>query len=133
VNPDFVQFICDYPGSVIILEDCDELLLAREAGSQNSGITNLLNLGDGLLGDALKLKIICTFNTPLKRIDEALLRKGRLAQRYEFLPLNEHKANHLLKANGSSFRTKEPMTLADIFNYGTENDRHQERTGIGFR
>jgi ATP-dependent 26S proteasome regulatory subunit len=45
----------------------------------NAGLINILNNSDGLLSDELCIKFICTFNAPLKDIDEALLRKGRLA------------------------------------------------------
>lgn len=90
-DPDFIAFISSFTESAIILEDCEELLRSRLQQTADTGIANLLNLGDGLLGDALKLKIICTFNCELSRIDEALLRKGRLAFRYEFGPLDLEK------------------------------------------
>jgi len=67
-QPDFISLISSFPGSVLVLEDREEIVKPRENNDSNSGITNLLSLGDGLLGDALKLKIICTFNCELKKL-----------------------------------------------------------------
>jgi hypothetical protein len=132
-DPDFISFVSSFPDSTIILEDCEELLRSRIQQSNDAGISNLLNLGDGLLGDALRLKIICTFNCDLSRIDEAILRKGRLAYRYEFGPLNTEKANNLFSLLGINAKTEVPMSLAEIFNYEHDNQTDDlNRPSIGF-
>lgn len=132
-DPDFISFIGEFPESVIILEDCENLIKIRDHNQSGSGISNLLNLGDGLLGDALKLKIICTFNCELAKVDEALLRKGRLSYRYEFGPLEIDKANQLFKSLGMDATTTIPMTLSDVFNYNHNNNSEaKSRKQIGF-
>jgi hypothetical protein len=132
-NPEFIAFISRYPNSVIILEDCEELLKPREQNQSGTGISNLLNLGDGLLGDALKLKIICTFNSSLAKVDEALLRKGRLVYRYEFGPLVPEKVNGLLEKLELEKRVSEPLTLAEVFNLSHNNNNSFEKhKTIGF-
>ena len=84
----------------------------------NAGLVNILNISDGLLSDELCIKFICTFNAPLKDIDEALLRKGRLAARYEFKDLTTDKVNQLIKEEGLDIpQQTHPMTLAEIYNY----------------
>jgi hypothetical protein len=48
--PEFLPFISQQPNAVLILEDCESLLAPRERGMGNaSALSNLLNLGDGLL------------------------------------------------------------------------------------
>ncbi len=131
-NPDFIAFISAYPNTVIILEDCEELLKPRGQNSSVASISNLLNLGDGLLGDALRLKIICTFNSSLAKIDEAVLRKGRLKYRYEFKPLEDEKVNQLLRSLNVEVTTTEPMVLADIFNYSHNTGLIENQKQIGF-
>jgi hypothetical protein len=133
MDPEFISFISSHPESIVILEDCEELLRSRIQQTNDTGLSNLLNLGDGLLGDALKLKIICTFNCELGKIDEAMLRKGRLAFRYSFEPLAIDKTNQLLSELGHSYVAEAPMTLSDIFNIEHENNGgEQGRTVIGF-
>lgn len=131
-QPDFISFISSFPASVLVLEDCEEIIKTRDQNDSSLGITNLLNLGDGLLGDALKLKIVCTFNCELKKIDKALLRKGRLKYRYEFGRLSTEKSNNLFRKLKINETTKEPLTIAEIYNYTYENNASQEEKVIGF-
>jgi len=53
-NPSFLPFILNYKDSILIIEDCEELLLSRSSSKgMNSGLINILNLTDGLLGDSI--------------------------------------------------------------------------------
>ncbi len=98
------------------MEDCEDLIKPRGSTQlSNDALVNLLNLGDGLLADALNIKIICTFNADVRKIDPALVRKGRLAVEYEFRPLEVEKARKLAQKLGISADITRPMTLADIF------------------
>lgn len=101
--------------SIIIIEDAEELIVSRD-GALNSSISMLLNLTDGLLGACLGIQFICTFNTPLSNIDQALMRKGRLIALYEFKALEPMKAANLIVKLGRSEASSEgAMTLADIY------------------
>jgi ATP-dependent 26S proteasome regulatory subunit len=88
-------------------------------------------LTDGLFSDYLNIKIICTFNTSINKIDSALLRKGRMIAYYEFKALVKQKANELLKTLNYDATTTD-MTLADIFNYQNKNFNQAEKRKIGF-
>jgi ribosomal protein uS11 len=87
-DPSFLHFFKDHKKSIIIIEDAEEILTSRELSLSNRGISNLLNLTDGLMGDFLELKFVCTFNTAIDKIDKALLRKGRITTNYKFEKLN---------------------------------------------
>ncbi len=116
-SPDFLPFIARQQDSVIILEDCESLLVQRDNGFGNaSALSNLLNLGDGLLGDALCINTICTFNAGIRKIDDALLRQGRLIARYEFKELEIEKAQQLADSLGKQVKVNKPMTVADVYN-----------------
>ena len=131
-HPDMVNTLTQFQDSILIVEDAEELITTRDT-NRTSGIAWLLNLTDGLLGDSLKIKVICTFNTPLKNIDEALLRKGRLIARYEFKELSIEKSILLLKKLGvENPEVNSPMTLADIYHH-KENNFSVQETKIGFR
>lgn len=125
-DPQFISFISSYPNSIIVLEDCEELLRSRDQQHDTMGISNLLNLGDGLLGDALQLKLICTFNCDLSKIDTAIMRKGRLAYRYEFDKLDVDKTNSLFIKHGIEYYSNEKMTLTDIFNLNHDNNTQKK-------
>ena len=113
--PNFISLLIENRNSVLIIEDAEELLGSREK-TNNSAISMLLNLTDGLLGESLGIQTICTFNTQVQNIDEALMRKGRLMAMYEFKPLAPVKANLLLKDIGAGIITYQPMSLSEIYN-----------------
>lgn len=113
--PNFISLLIENRNSVLVIEDAEDLLTSRERDN-NSAISILLNLTDGILGESLGIQTICTFNTQAKNIDEALMRKGRLMAMYEFKELETSKANLLLKETGTGVTTHTPMTLAEIYN-----------------
>lgn len=132
-NPNFLPFISQYRNSVLVLEDCETLIKPRDGGRVDNALVNLLNLGDGLLSDALAIKIVCTFNADLKQIDQAILRKGRLIARYEFKELELNKAKALASKLQLKTKIDKPLTLAEIYN--TEEKDFSKLNGgkkIGF-
>lgn len=132
-SPHFIPFIKDYKNCILIIEDCEEIIKSRKAGNTSGAIENLLNMGDGLLSDALFLKVICTFNTDLKNIDQALLRKGRLRGRYEFKELDTEKVQNLFIKNNIQHCEPKPMTLAEVYNITDGlTDESLEFNKIGF-
>ncbi len=116
-NPNVISVLLNHPNSILVIEDAEELIVSRD-GERGSDISLLLNLTDGILGDSLGIQVICTFNTELSNIDNALLRRGRLIARYEFKELSLIKTNQLLKKlHNESIEVNKPMTLTDIYNY----------------
>lgn len=135
-SPQFIPFLMEHRNSILVIEDAENLITSRNKDSYSS-VAGLLNMTDGLLGQCLNIQFICTFNTDLDNIDEALMRKGRMITRYNFKKLNKNKANNLLKEMGYDVDVKEDMSLADIFNYGKENNKKNKNKEkiekIGFK
>ena len=132
-TPEFVPFMMKYPDSVLIIEDAEKVVRNRNSNGNETAVSNLLNLSDGILGDCLKTQIVATFNTERQLIDKALLRKGRLIAEYMFDNLSVDKTNKLFKSLNIEYKTKEAMSLANIYNYednlGIDNNK---KTKIGF-
>lgn len=124
VSGDFVQFLLSLKNTVIVMEDCEHILRRRDLGS-NPLINSLLNITDGLIGDSLNIRFLCTFNAALTDIDEALLRPGRLKLKYEFKPLCANKTKELCGDNKAE-------TLAEIYNREKNVYGEQKPTRIGF-
>lgn len=133
-QPEFVTFMLEHKDSVFILEDCEQILMKRtgSAGMFNSAIANILNMADGLMSDIFNVKFICTFNADIDQIDEALLRKGRCFANYEFKKLCADKTKVLLNEQGITLDKYEPLTLAEIYNFGDADYSCQEIKKIGF-
>lgn len=123
IDPAFMTFLAREVRSwssqgnfcVLLIEDAEPLLAKRREGVRIQGVTNLLNLSDGLLNDMLNLQIICTFNVDLKKLDSALLRPGRLIARKEFKKLEELDANLLAQRLGIKHHFTAPASLGEIY------------------
>jgi ATP-dependent 26S proteasome regulatory subunit len=133
-SPDFITFLLEHTNSILVIEDAEKVVLDRDGdGSSRQGVSNLLNITDGLLSDCLSIQIIATFNTSRDRIDKALLRKGRLIAEWKFDALSVEDSNKLLKSIGREDVTNKPMTLTEIYNMDEEvNVVQEERRTIGF-
>lgn len=131
-NVSMTTFLLENRNSVLVIEDSEELITSRE-DIRNSSLSMLLNLTDGLLGESLGIQIIATFNTDVKNIDRALLRKGRLSMIYEFKALELHRSNLLLEQLGFTAKVTKGLTVAEIFNFDDNNNfKPQLRKAVGF-
>lgn len=97
-----------------ILEDAEELLLPRDAGSRDK-VSNLLNIADGFLGDHLKLHVVATTNMPMNKLDAAIVRPGRLIGIREFRRLNRVEALRLAEAKGLALADQPNFSLAELY------------------
>lgn len=125
----FISFLVDHKDYVFILEDC-EALLADRVTTGNSRLSTLLNISDGLLGDSLNIKFICTFNCPLSKLDEAIKRKGRLKIQYEFKPLCREKALALAESIGVDLDSNCKYSLAEIYNPADNGVKDKKKIGF---
>ncbi|HSY54661.1 MAG TPA: AAA family ATPase [Opitutaceae bacterium] len=100
---------------ILILEDA-ESILHRRGEDNREKVATLLNLTDGMLGDALGLHVICTLNSDLTDLDPALLRPGRLIAHRDFRPLTPDEAGRLAETLGLNTPAAAPVSLAELFN-----------------
>ena len=100
----------------LIIEDADKVLVNREAGDM-AAISSLLNLGDGILGSVLDVRIIATTNAGSLDMDAATRRKGRLCRYVDVGPIQAAQGEtivqrlmgkRLAKFNGQ-------VTLGDVY------------------
>lgn len=132
MSSEFMDLLIDNPGSILVIEDAENVITDRRI-SNDSSISNLLNISDGLLSDFLNVQLICTFNHPLSMVDAALMRKGRLIAKYEFGKLSTGKAQALSKHLGFDTDIREPMTIAEIANPHEKAYSPKQVEVIGFR
>jgi hypothetical protein len=133
-SPGFISLLMENKGCVLIIEDAERVIGDRNSGSSSSiGVSNILNLTDGVLGDALQIHVIATFNTAKENIDKALLRSGRLIAEHKFEALAVEDANRLLSYLGKEGTTNKPLTLSDIYTFGQKEIKTEEKkSGMGF-
>ena len=132
-SPEMTPFLIQNSNSILFIEDAERVITDRNNGGGN-GVSNILNITDGILSDILNIQIVATFNMDKAKIDEALLRKGRLIAEHKFeaLPIEDSQAlvNHL----GYEYTVTKPMTLTEIYNLGETEYKSEDkgRPTIGF-
>lgn len=157
IDPNFINFITDWAKSddrkpILLLEDAEPLLESRKI-SRNMGITNLLNISDGILNNILGVQIILTFNTDISNVDDALLREERLIARKKFKKINlkdtlkicellnipEDKLNKFIEKNHKKIDKKSPkFSLSQIYSLYNNNeilrhgDEDEDENRLGF-
>lgn len=133
-EPNIIPFLMDHRNTILIIEDAERVISDREGNGSAAGVSNLLNLTDGILGDCLNIQVIATFNMKRERIDQALLRKGRLIAEHKFCKLTVEETNKLLKHLKKDFVSTEGMVLADIYNVDVEIHKSSDKktSKIGF-
>lgn len=134
-RPSFVGFWADQRREysegqfVVILEDADAALMTRGADNRDQ-VSALLNLSDGMLGDFLRLQIICTINCSAADIDSALLRPGRLLCHRVFGRLDHAQAARLAEKLGRKLPCAPDYSLAEVF--AGNGEARIDRPRIGF-
>lgn len=116
VDPSFLPALLKKRHSVLVIEDAEKALLAREPGDSSSLVSAILNITDGIMGNVFSISVIATYNSPRAGIDKALLRKGRLKGEHKFDKLPVEQVQKILDDNKINFTAKETMSLAEIFN-----------------
>lgn len=132
-SPEFIPFLARHTNSVLVIEDAERVVGDRVSGTSSSiGVSNILNMTDGIMGDVMSIQIICSFNMSRSKIDPALLRKGRLIAEHKFDLLDVEATNVLLKHLGHDKTVNKGMSLADIYNIDEEVFTVSENKKVGF-
>ena len=116
---------------LLVLEDAGELMSASARAEVGQGLSRLLNLTDGLLGQGLRAILLVTTNEPIGRLHPAVRRPGRCWVSIDFGPFDVAEANAWLALNEVDREVRTPMTLAEL--YAVAEDREaEEAAGEGF-
>jgi len=132
-SPEMTPFLIQNAGSVLFIEDAERVITDRQNGGGN-GVSNILNITDGILSDILNIQIVATFNMDKAKIDEALLRKGRLIAEHKFEALTIEDSQALVNHLGYEHTVTKPMTLTEIYNLAEVEYKSEDkgRPTIGF-
>jgi hypothetical protein len=118
---------------LLVLEDTGDLLTPDGGGGP--GLSRLLNVVDGIVGQGLRIMVLVTTNEPLARLHPALSRPGRCASRIEFTAFGVAEAEAWLASRGGAPGAPSRPTLARLFAHlrGTElPDAEPGRMRVGF-
>jgi hypothetical protein len=136
-SPDMVEFwlrinrISTECKKIVVLEDAEDLLMERGADNR-AKVSALLNIGDGLMSDYLKLHLLCTVNCPMDKLDPAITRPGRLTAVREFRRLDRKQAERIAKCKAITLPEQDDYSLAEIYRTNQWRDDNVGLPRIGF-
>jgi hypothetical protein len=120
-NPAYLMSVASAHGEgdggrwrVAVLEDAGEQLAFDGRGSQQA-VGRLLNVGDGVLGQALRMLVLITTNEPLDRLDARVRRPGRQLAEVPFAPLNRDEIGRWCADRPLEPPDRGSVTLADLY------------------
>lgn len=108
---------------LLVLEDAGEMLTADAKERVGQGLSRLLNVVDGILGQGLKLLVLVTTNEKLGTLHPAVARPGRCAAVCEFKALEGKEADEwLISHNSDPLNTGQRRTLAQLYEHLYQED-----------
>lgn len=127
---------------VLVLEDTGELMSADARERSGQGLSRLLNVVDGLIGQGLRVLVVVTTNEKLQRLHPAASRPGRCACVLDFASFSQAEAARWLVERGARdpereslgpLRARGTWPLAELFALaaGTPSNGHHE-PAVGF-
>jgi hypothetical protein len=119
---------------LIVLEDAGELMSVAARNEVGQGLSRLLNLTDGLLGQGVRCILLVTTNEPIGRLHPAVRRPGRCWASIDLGPFPADEATAWLALEGVEREIREPMTLAELYAVAEDRVLEEEvaREGFGF-
>jgi SpoVK/Ycf46/Vps4 family AAA+-type ATPase len=137
-QPNMVEFWQEQNGShpnevkVIIMEDAEKILFQRRSDN-NESVSALLNIADGLMGQMLRVHVLCTLNHGMDQLDPAILRPGRLRS-YRYVGfLSREKAEKLAAKHKLPFvpdKARDQYSLAEVFHGKVYKEKARKTVGF---
>jgi ATPase family associated with various cellular activities (AAA) len=100
---------------LLLMEDTGEMLSADAKERAGQGLSRLLNVVDGLIGQGLRVLVMITTNERVGTLHSAVSRAGRCAFAHEFDRLPVDEGNEWLADRGATVSVTRPLTIADLF------------------
>lgn len=114
---------------LLIVEDAEELLTSDAKDRSGQGLSRLLNLSDGLIGQGLNFLCLITTNADIASVHHAIKREGRMLADVEFLKLNYEESLAFLKSidvedtSQLNLKRSHHYTIAQLFELKNGNNK----------
>lgn len=100
---------------VLVLEDAGEYLAPDAKHATGQALSRLLNVCDGVLGQATRSLVIVTTNEPLRALHPALARPGRCLSEIEFAELGRDEIRAWCRGCGTTPPEVSRAPLAELY------------------
>jgi hypothetical protein len=117
---------------VLVLEDAGEFLAPDAKQHAGEALSRLLNVCDGVLGQATRSLVLVTTNESLQSMHPALSRPGRCLANIEFLELSQAEIERWCELLGVDAPQRSRASLADLYARAEGRSVAKRAAGFGF-
>lgn len=118
---------------LIIMEDAGELLSTDAKMRSGQGLSRLLNVTDGLIGQGLKVLFLITTNEESDKLHTAIKRQGRCLAETNFRLFERDDAKLWLERAGhTGIMPQGRTTLADLYGIAAGTLQPEQQRRVGF-
>jgi len=103
------------PWRLLIVEDSGEMMAMDGKEQIGQGLSRLLNLSDGILGQGTKILILVTTNDDLGNLNPAIRRHGRCLSEIDFRRFESDEAATWLRYVGCDAQPDGARTLSELY------------------
>jgi hypothetical protein len=118
---------------LLIVEDSGEMMAMDAKRQIGQGLSRLLNLSDGILGQGTKILILVTTNEDLGKLNPAITRYGRCLSEIGFRRFSTEEGRAWLRSAGCEPRLDSPRTLSELYALIGGQAGETSNAKIGFR
>jgi hypothetical protein len=118
---------------LLIVEDSGEMMAMDGKDQIGQGLSRLLNLSDGILGQGTKILILVTTNEDLGNLNPAIRRYGRCLSEIEFCRFKTDEAAAWLRSAGCEDQPEGLRTLSELYAIRAGHNAMSKSREIGFR
>jgi hypothetical protein len=117
---------------IIVLEDAGEFLAPDAKHLKGQALSRLLNVCDGVLGQAMRALVLVTTNEPLKHLHLALARPGRCLAEIAFTRFDREQITAWCATHAADPPDVRAASLADLYAHLDGRALGPGRPGMGF-
>lgn len=116
---------------LLIMEDTGELLTEHARERSGQGLSRLLNVVDGFIGQGLRVLVLITTNEEFHKLHPAVSREGRCAASIKFNPLDQLESISFLNTHKApNLKLDKGKTIAELYAMLKESTNPRDVNGI---
>jgi SpoVK/Ycf46/Vps4 family AAA+-type ATPase len=118
---------------IVVLEDAGEYLAPDAKHTRGQALSRLLNVCDGVLGQAMRALVLVTTNEPMRTLHPALSRPGRCLRQVGFERFDRSGVESWVDGRGIDPPDQSSASLAELYAYAEGGvGQLPDRTAFGF-
>src|ERR1700733_11704630 len=117
---------------IVVLEDAGEFLGPDARQLKGHALSRLLNVCDGVLGQAMRALVLVTTNEPLRHLHPALARPGRCLDEIAFERFDRHEVAAWCARHDADPPNVHTASLADLYAHLDGRPAAPQKQAIGF-